>query len=157
MIRGSHRSADSCALAHRRTAATLERPARRHEPGRSQAGAPEFIPQLESAIAGYRDRLLVRPGLTGLAQVQLPPDTDLASVRRKLACDLYYVHRFGFWLDVKILVATVFHVLHVPFAVAGCFLGVPSGEPVERAYQDILATAENAQQRPAMTTKLSCG
>ncbi len=157
MIRASRRSADFCAL-HIDELPQLWNVLRGDM---SLVGPrperPEFIPQLESAIAGYRDRLLVRPGLTGLAQVQLPPDTDLASVRRKLACDLYYVHRFGFWLDVKILVATVFHVLHVPFAVAGCFLGVPSGEPVERAYQDILATAENAQQRPAITTKLSCG
>ena len=42
---------------------------------------PEFVPQLEQAIAYYRARLLVRPGVTGLAQVQLPPDTDLESVR----------------------------------------------------------------------------
>src|SRR5947199_273673 len=49
---------------------------------------PEFIPQLELAVPHYRDRLLILPGLTGLAQVQLPPDTDLASVRLKLAYDL---------------------------------------------------------------------
>ena len=33
---------------------------------------PEFVPDLEQAIPHYRDRLLVRPGVTGLAQVQLP-------------------------------------------------------------------------------------
>src|SRR5207248_4660391 len=51
---------------------------------------PEFIPELENAIPFYRDRLLVRPGITGLAQVQLPPDTDMDSVRRQLAHDIYY-------------------------------------------------------------------
>ena len=40
---------------------------------------PEFVPRLEQAIPLYRERLLVRPGVTGLAQVQLPPDTDLFS------------------------------------------------------------------------------
>jgi lipopolysaccharide/colanic/teichoic acid biosynthesis glycosyltransferase len=50
---------------------------------------PEFVPQLEQAVAHYRERLRVRPGVTGLAQVQLPPDTDLDSVRLKLAYDLY--------------------------------------------------------------------
>ncbi len=54
---------------------------------------PEFVVQLERAIPRYSDRLLVRPGVTGLAQVQLPPDSDLASVRRKLACDLYYAQK----------------------------------------------------------------
>ena len=52
---------------------------------------PEFVPQLEQAIPLYRKRLLVRPGVTGLAQVQLPPDTDLASDRRKIVYDLYYI------------------------------------------------------------------
>ena len=39
---------------------------------------PEFTPALERAIPHYRDRLSVRPGVTGLAQVQLPADTDMA-------------------------------------------------------------------------------
>ena len=38
---------------------------------------PEFLAQLERALPNYRQRLTVRPGLTGLAQVQQPPDTDL--------------------------------------------------------------------------------
>ena len=46
---------------------------------------PEFVPRLERSLPHYRARLHVRPGVTGLAQVQLPPDTDLGSVRRKLA------------------------------------------------------------------------
>ena len=114
---------------------------------------PEFIPQLESALAGYRDRLLVRPGLTGLAQVQLPPDTDLASVRRKLAYDLYYVRQFGLWLDLRIIMATGFHVLQVPFAVTRWLLGVPSGEPVEQAYQMLITPLDQRAGKP----RLWCG
>src|SRR5579862_1118208 len=52
---------------------------------------PEFVPQLEEHIPRYRDRLLVNPGLTGLAQVNLPPDTDIDSVARKITYDLYYL------------------------------------------------------------------
>jgi lipopolysaccharide/colanic/teichoic acid biosynthesis glycosyltransferase len=67
---------------------------------------PEFVPALEQAIPRYRDRLLVRPGITGFAQVQLPPDTGLDSVRTKLAYDLHYVQSIGFWFDVRICWAT---------------------------------------------------
>ena len=67
---------------------------------------PEFVRELEQALPGYRTRHAVLPGITGLAQVQLPPDTDLESVRRKLAYDLYYVQHLSLWLDLRILVAT---------------------------------------------------
>ena len=71
---------------------------------------PEFFPQLEHAMPRYRDRLRVLPGVTGLAQVQLPPDMDLDSVRLKLAYDLEYVRRVGLWLDLRICWATAFKV-----------------------------------------------
>src|SRR3954468_14427190 len=51
---------------------------------------PEFVAELERQVPHYRKRLLVPPGLTGLAQVQLPPDSDVEDVRRKLVFDLYY-------------------------------------------------------------------
>src|SRR5262249_46262461 len=92
---------------------------------------PEFVPQLEQAIPRYRARLRVRTGLTGLAQVQLPPDSDLASVRRKLAYDLYYVERGGLWLDVRLLFCTAFHLLNLPHGLTRLF--VPSGASVEEA------------------------
>ncbi|MBD3222968.1 sugar transferase [bacterium] len=66
-----------------------------------------FIRQLESEIPYYRDRLLVRPGITGLAQIENGYDTDLGSVRRKVALDRRYIAEAGWWTDVKILVRTV--------------------------------------------------
>jgi lipopolysaccharide/colanic/teichoic acid biosynthesis glycosyltransferase len=100
---------------------------------------PEFVPQLEQAIPHYRLRLLVRPGVTGLAQLQLPPDTDLASVRRKVAYDLYYVQRIGFFLDLRLLCGTGFKVLGVSFATLRRVLGLPRQDMVERAYTAIPA------------------
>jgi lipopolysaccharide/colanic/teichoic acid biosynthesis glycosyltransferase len=75
---------------------------------------PEFVVQLEKALPQYRERLRVRPGVTGLAQVQLPPDTDVESVRRKLACDLAYVRHLGLWLDLCLLALTALHLTGIP-------------------------------------------
>lgn len=71
---------------------------------------PEFVPQLEKAIPRYRERLLVLPGVTGLAQIHLGPDTDLASVERKLAFDLYYIKQLSLWTDARVFLATIIHV-----------------------------------------------
>jgi lipopolysaccharide/colanic/teichoic acid biosynthesis glycosyltransferase len=99
---------------------------------------PEFVPHLERAIPHYRERLRVRPGITGLAQVQLPADTDLTSVRRKLAYDLYYVRHQGPWLDLKLIACTALKMFKVPFAVSGWLLGIPRGEAVESAFPSLL-------------------
>lgn len=72
---------------------------------------PEIASRLDQSIPRYQHRLMVRPGVTGLAQVELPPDTDLDSVRRKLAYDLHYIREVSLLLDMRILVATFFHLL----------------------------------------------
>jgi lipopolysaccharide/colanic/teichoic acid biosynthesis glycosyltransferase len=99
---------------------------------------PEFVPELERELPGYWQRLTVRPGVTGLAQVQLPPDSDLSSVRRKLAHDLYYIRHLSPWLDMRLLVCTVGHALGLPFGIIGKLLGIPDGAAVEEAMQDVL-------------------
>jgi lipopolysaccharide/colanic/teichoic acid biosynthesis glycosyltransferase len=94
---------------------------------------PEFVPGLERAIPPYRLRLLVRPGLTGLAQVQLPADTDLTSVRRKLLYDLYYVRHHGVWLDLRLLVITAIAVFRMPSPWMLRTLRIPGPNRVEGA------------------------
>jgi hypothetical protein len=89
---------------------------------------PELVVKLEQALSRYRWRLAVRPGLTGLAQLQLPPDTDLECVRRKLKYDLHYVETGGPWMDVRLLIGTAFHVVGLPFRVSRTLLSLP-GEP----------------------------
>jgi lipopolysaccharide/colanic/teichoic acid biosynthesis glycosyltransferase len=86
---------------------------------------PEFLAELERALPGYRRRLAVRPGVTGLAQVQQPPDTDVSRVRRKLDYDLYYVERMSPWLDLRLIVGTVLKCLGVPFTGIGRILQLP--------------------------------
>jgi lipopolysaccharide/colanic/teichoic acid biosynthesis glycosyltransferase len=86
---------------------------------------PEFVDQLERVLPNYRTRLQVRPGLTGLAQVLQPPDTDIFSVRRKLIYDLYYVANMSPWLDSRLILGTVFKCLGIPFVWIGRILRLP--------------------------------
>jgi lipopolysaccharide/colanic/teichoic acid biosynthesis glycosyltransferase len=74
---------------------------------------PEFVRVLAEAIPGYRNRLAVLPGVTGLAQVNFPPDTDLRSVQRKLVLDCQYVQSAGPWLDLRLFLCTVARVFQV--------------------------------------------
>lgn len=72
---------------------------------------PEIAAELETLLPGYGGRLLVRPGITGLAQVRLPADTDVEGVSRKLAYDLHYVRHTSLGLDLRIAASTAFHFL----------------------------------------------
>lgn len=86
---------------------------------------PEIVAELERAIPDYPRRLEVRPGITGLAQVLCGPDTGLASVRRKLKLDLYYLENPSFWMDLRILLATPLHVFRVPPLLIARAFGFP--------------------------------
>jgi lipopolysaccharide/colanic/teichoic acid biosynthesis glycosyltransferase len=102
---------------------------------------PEFLPELEREMPGYRQRLNVRPGVTGLAQVQLPPDSDVDSVRRKLAYDL------SPWLDFRLLLCTAFYALGLPYRVIGRWFGIPKLEKVEKAMQPHLVEGPTAARQ----------
>jgi lipopolysaccharide/colanic/teichoic acid biosynthesis glycosyltransferase len=86
---------------------------------------PELVPQLERALPDYRKRLSVRPGITGLAQVQQPPDENLYTVRRKLSFDLCYVERMSLWLDVRLILATGLKCLGFSFVAISRILDLP--------------------------------
>jgi lipopolysaccharide/colanic/teichoic acid biosynthesis glycosyltransferase len=68
---------------------------------------PEFIETLSRKIPNYLDRLGLKPGLTGLAQIINGYDSDLESVQRKVALDLLYLQNCCLWNDLKILARTV--------------------------------------------------
>jgi lipopolysaccharide/colanic/teichoic acid biosynthesis glycosyltransferase len=74
---------------------------------------PEFVHVLTAALPAYRNRLVVKPGVTGLAQINLPPDTDLVSVQRKLVLDCEYIERGGLWLDVRLMLCTFLRIFKI--------------------------------------------
>lgn len=63
-----------------------------------------FYREFEKSIGNYRERLKVKPGITGWAQVNggynLTPE-------EKLYLDLYYINNIGFSLDIKIIIRTI--------------------------------------------------
>lgn len=93
---------------------------------------PEIAVNLQRAMPDYPGRLLIRPGVTGLAQVQLPPDVNLESVRRKLAYDLHYVREVSPVLDVRIVFATALYFTAVAIKAIGEYLVRSERTVVER-------------------------
>jgi len=66
----------------------------------------EFIAGLQEAIPFYRARLMVPPGLTGWAQVNLPYGDSVEAARAKLEYDLYYVKHRSVTFDLAIVLRT---------------------------------------------------
>ena len=86
---------------------------------------PEFVARLESVVPNYRERMNVQPGITGLAQIQLPPDEHVDDVRRKVACDLCYLQNMSPGLDLKIRVGTALKIAGLSFATTRQILELP--------------------------------
>jgi lipopolysaccharide/colanic/teichoic acid biosynthesis glycosyltransferase len=68
---------------------------------------PEFMQELSDEIPNYLDRLGLKPGLTGPAQVINGYDNNIESFRRKVALDLLYLQNCCLWNDIKILFRTI--------------------------------------------------
>lgn len=68
---------------------------------------PEFVEILEKKVPFYRMRLLVRPGITGLAQVSMAYDASVEDAQEKLQYDLYYIKNRSLLLDLSIMLKTI--------------------------------------------------
>jgi UDP-GalNAc:undecaprenyl-phosphate GalNAc-1-phosphate transferase len=68
---------------------------------------PSFVEEFNEAIPYYAYRHIVKPGLTGWAQVSQGYAADEESTRDKLEYDLYYIKHQSFWLDLIIVLKTL--------------------------------------------------
>ncbi|MBF0212914.1 MAG: TIGR03013 family PEP-CTERM/XrtA system glycosyltransferase [Magnetococcales bacterium] len=68
---------------------------------------PEFVSQLKTRIPFYAERLRVKPGITGWAQIRYGYGASEEDAAEKLKYDLYYVKNRGLFLDLLVLVHTV--------------------------------------------------
>ena len=68
---------------------------------------PEIERTLQKKIPNYRLRYLMRPGLSGWAQVNYPYGASIEDTENKLSYDLYYLRNFSTFLDILILFKTI--------------------------------------------------
>jgi exopolysaccharide biosynthesis polyprenyl glycosylphosphotransferase len=68
---------------------------------------PEFDAQLKEVIPYYEVRYLVKPGITGWAQVMYPYGASIEDAYQKLSYDIYYIKNYSFWLDLAIILKTI--------------------------------------------------
>jgi sugar transferase (PEP-CTERM system associated) len=67
---------------------------------------PQFVEDLETKLKYYAERHMVKPGITGWAQINYPYGASLEDARHKLEYDLYYAKNYTPFLDVVILLQT---------------------------------------------------
>jgi sugar transferase (PEP-CTERM system associated) len=68
---------------------------------------PQFVNQLEQQLPFYAERHMVKPGITGWAQINYPYGASVEDARHKLEYDLYYAKNYSPFLDLLILLQTL--------------------------------------------------
>ncbi len=68
---------------------------------------PKFVDQLEQQLPYYAERHMVKPGITGWAQINYPYGASIEDARHKLEYDLYYAKNYTPFLDLLILLQTL--------------------------------------------------
>ena len=68
---------------------------------------PQFVGELEQQLPFYAERHMVKPGITGWAQINYPYGASVEDARHKLEYDLYYAKNYSPFLDLLILLQTL--------------------------------------------------
>jgi exopolysaccharide biosynthesis polyprenyl glycosylphosphotransferase len=68
---------------------------------------PEFVKNLQTLIPFYNERHLVKPGLTGWAQINFPYGASIGDALKKLQYDLFYIKNRSLALDIGIILKTI--------------------------------------------------
>ncbi len=106
---------------------------------------PEFVAVLEQRVPNYLDRLTILPGVTGLAQINLPADDSLESVRQKVILDREYIKTASMTLDLRIFFCTLLRMTGFSHGVAPWLFGVECNPHADKnAVDDFCDTSELA-------------
>lgn len=109
---------------------------------------PEFVELLKQEIPGYERRLIVKPGITGLSQINLPPDTDLRSVERKQLLDLHHIDHANLWFDKRMVMLTALRICCIRNPALIKVLGLDRTHLVDHL------PANDSEQRPVLLQEL---
>jgi lipopolysaccharide/colanic/teichoic acid biosynthesis glycosyltransferase len=78
-----------------------------------RAERPELVAEFQKQIPFYRARLLVKPGLTGWAQINYGYVASVKETAVKLEYDLYYIKHRSLAMDIQIVLRTIGTVLRM--------------------------------------------
>ncbi|MDL0088295.1 sugar transferase [Campylobacter sp. PS10] len=70
-----------------------------------------LVKNYEKEIPYYNERHLVRPGITGWAQVNYPYGENAYDAKQKLMYDLYYIKHWSLWLEARTIIKTILTVI----------------------------------------------
>ncbi len=68
---------------------------------------PFFVEKFKSKIPLYEKRFLVKPGITGWAQINQSYEKSIEDVKKKLEYDLFYIENMSLFMDLKIILKTI--------------------------------------------------
>jgi sugar transferase (PEP-CTERM system associated) len=105
---------------------------------------PHFVAELQKHIPYYAQRLVVKPGITGWAQVRYGYGATIDDAIEKLQYDLYYIKNMSVFLDLLIMLSTVHKVLFAKVAIQTDLEGTPevSTSQADSEQQDRTAGTE---------------
>ncbi len=93
---------------------------------------PEIARALKWEVPHFDQRLQVRPGITGLAQLMLPPDSTIEDVRTKFLSDICYIREVNPWLDLRVCLYTFFYLTKASWHGVRLLVSLPSPKRVEQ-------------------------
>jgi sugar transferase (PEP-CTERM system associated) len=120
---------------------------------------PAFVAELQQQIPYYMQRLVVKPGITGWAQVRYGYGATLGDAIEKLQYDLYYIKNMSIFLDFLIILSTIHKVVFAKVALQESPKHQPRGlsAPPDLALPDLPNTAATpviAEARPEVVPAL---
>ena len=104
---------------------------------------------LAPAIAGYYDRVKVKPGITGLSQINLEPDSEIEDAMQKQVLDLHYINSTNGWLEFRILLATALRVFGISGATVMSWMGLRRQRLLDSLEQPVQKVDVAQERKPS--------